>query len=88
MSTAIRERVLKSTFPNPFTSETRITIEGQVNQRMQLLLLDMNGRMLREIAMQGRSSISLGGENLTPGLYMILLLDAGIPAASLKLVAQ
>ncbi len=93
-STEIEEKVNQRgtlgllAYPNPFTSETHIYIEGQLNPDMQLLLLDMNGRMVRDYAMQGRSSISLGGETLTPGLYMILLLDGGIPAANLKLVAQ
>ncbi len=75
-------------YPNPFSSETRITIEGLLNPGMQLLLLDMNGRMVRDYALQGRRSISLSGAYLIPGLYMVLLLDGGIPAANLKLVVQ
>jgi len=75
-------------FPNPIYSETLLSIEGEVNSQMQLMLLDIHGRLVRDFAMQGRFSISLGGENLTPGLYIVLLLEGGIPVASLRLMAQ
>jgi hypothetical protein len=75
-------------YPNPFYSETFLTIEGEVNSQMQLMLLDIHGRLVKDFALQGRSSISLGGGNLTPGLYIVVLLDGGIPVASLRLMAQ
>jgi len=77
-----------SAFPNPFTSETQINIEGQINSQMQLFVLDMHGRMLREIAVQGQSSFALDGAYLTPGLYIVLLTEAGVPVKSLKLLVE
>ena len=73
-------------YPNPFTTETRITIEGQVNQRMQLLIMDSHGRMVKEIVLNGNSFYQPSLEELSPGLYIVMLLDGGVPASSTKLL--
>jgi hypothetical protein len=73
-------------YPNPFTSETRITFEGQVNQGMQLLILDSHGRMVKEIAMNGNNFCQPGLEELSPGLYIVMLVDGGAPASTIKLL--
>ncbi len=73
-------------YPNPFSSETQITIEGQVNQRMQLLILDSHGRRIKEIAMTGNNTYQPGLEALSPGLYIVMLLEGGVPASTVKLL--
>lgn len=73
-------------FPNPLTSETQITIDGQVNQRMQLLIMDSHGRLVREIAMNGSNTFKPGLEELSPGLYIVMLLEGGVPSSSIKLL--
>jgi hypothetical protein len=55
---------------------------------MQLLLLDMHGRLVREFALQGQSSLTFDADMLSPGIYIMMLLDGGVPAAYLKIIAQ
>jgi len=77
-----------SAYPNPFRFQTYIQIDGKPGQYMQLILLDIHGRMVREIALQGQSSLAFNADKLSPGLYILMLLEGGVPAARLKLMAQ
>jgi len=84
--TSISGNINLMAYPNPFTSETRITVEGQVNSRMQLHIMDSHGRLVREIAMNGNNTYQPGLEELSPGLYIVKLLNSGVPASTIKLL--
>jgi peptidoglycan/xylan/chitin deacetylase (PgdA/CDA1 family) len=75
-------------YPNPISSQTQIHVEGQLHPHMQLLLMDAQGRKLKEIDLQGRNTVWLGCDALTPGMYLLILAEKGMPRSSLKLVVH
>lgn len=80
--------VLLAAFPNPFIHETRITVSGPAGESWKLVLLDMQGKRIREIHLHHRDSCSLYREDLSPGMYILQLLDSELPVASIKLIAR
>jgi hypothetical protein len=84
----LSEELKLSAYPNPVTSHTQIHLEGLVNQGMQLLLLDMHGRKLRDLDLKGQNSITMVREGLSSGMYILLLAEEGTPRSSLKLLVR
>lgn len=75
-------------FPNPFTHQTRISILGESKAARKLLLLDLQGRMLREIHVLQNESYQLFRDKLPPGMYILQLIESETPVASLRLIAR
>ncbi len=71
--------------PNPFQHETTITIEGDAAESRQLLLMNMQGSIVRRMETGGRKSIRLSGNNLPPGVYIVGLVGSQGEMAYLKL---
>ena len=72
--------------PNPFHHECFITIEGDATKSSQLILMNMQGSMVRSIETGGRKNISLSGYQLPAGVYMIGLVNSQGTLAWLKLL--
>jgi peptidoglycan/xylan/chitin deacetylase (PgdA/CDA1 family) len=74
--------------PNPFNHESVIQVTGQKGMNSYLIVRDIHGRIVREIRDDTGETFHLSRENLSPGVYIIQLIDAGRQVASLKLLAQ
>jgi peptidoglycan/xylan/chitin deacetylase (PgdA/CDA1 family) len=74
--------------PNPFNHESMIQVTGQKGMNSYLIVRDIHGRIVREIRDDTGETFHLSRENLSPGIYIIQLIDAGRQVASLKLLAQ
>ncbi len=85
---AATTEVTMAAFPNPFNHETLITVTGQSAAQKRLVLLDIKGRKVRDIQLLQNESYQLFRENLSPGLYVLQLIDSGVHVASLRLMAQ
>ncbi|MCK4880751.1 MAG: T9SS type A sorting domain-containing protein, partial [Bacteroidales bacterium] len=74
--------------PNPFHNETLITVSGNSIADGYLIVRDIHGRIVREIREYAGNSYRLSREDLSPGIYIIQLIDSGKQFASLKLMAR
>jgi hypothetical protein len=73
--------------PNPFHHETLIKVSGNNNTGTYLIVRDIHGRIVHEIREYPGDSYRLSREKLSPGIYIIQLIDSGKQIASLKLMA-
>jgi len=74
--------------PNPFLHETLISISGEDNPDAYLIVRDIQGRLVREIRNGTGNAYRFAREGLSPGIYIIQLIDPGSRGAYLKLIAQ
>jgi peptidoglycan/xylan/chitin deacetylase (PgdA/CDA1 family) len=73
--------------PNPFLHETRITVTGNGNTDGFLIVRDIHGRIVQEIREHSGATFHLPRADLSPGIYIIQLIDSGKQVASLKIFA-
>jgi len=73
--------------PNPFLHETLITVSGNYHTDGYLIVRDIHGRIVQEIREHTSASYHLSRADLSPGIYIIQLIDSGKQLASLKLMA-
>ncbi len=72
--------------PNPFDTDTRVTIEGTAQNPVKISVTDMNGKLLTEETLTTTKSLSLGNEYL-PGVYLLQVTYATV-LKNYKLVKQ
>lgn len=75
-------------FPNPFHKRTRIRISGPVLTAGSLVLTDIQGRRMKEMPLPSHEREFFLLEDLKPGIYILQLLDSGVPVAFLRLITQ
>jgi len=73
--------------PNPFRQETRIRVTGNIQSDAYLIVRDLHGRIVQEIRDLTDDSFMLSRASLSSGIYVVQLVQAGIPIAALKLLA-
>lgn len=75
-------------FPNPFEDVLSLRINGSLTQAIDILLFDLNGRLLFEEKALSAGSIEIGGSSaLPPGTYLLSLRDErGLPVGTEKVV--
>jgi hypothetical protein len=73
--------------PNPFLHETRITVTGNGSTDAYLIIMDIHGRIVQEIREHTGATYHLPRADLSPGIYIIQLIDSGKQFASLKIMA-
>jgi hypothetical protein len=73
--------------PNPFLGETHIRISGNVQTGAYLIVRDIHGRNVKEIREKTGNSFRLSDSSLSPGIYVVQLVQSGIALATLKLMA-
>ncbi len=59
-----------SLFPNPFTEETRLRIDGALNNNIEFRLLDAHGHIMLSSRLTGYQSLLIKRGDLAPGLYL------------------
>ena len=93
-ATAVPERVnpLRQVsllaYPNPFQQETLLKIEGGSGKPGYLILRDLQGRILRQLSTGGNREIVMRRDELRPGIYLLQLVEAGVPVATLKVMVR
>jgi peptidoglycan/xylan/chitin deacetylase (PgdA/CDA1 family) len=75
-------------FPNPFRKGTRIRISGPHLTAGSLVLTDIQGRRIKEMPLPSHEREFILLEDLKPGIYILQLLDSGVPVAFLRLITQ
>ena len=85
---AISSKLSMAAFPNPFTHQTRISFSEASIAPRKLLLLDLQGRMLREIQVLQNDSYELLRAKLPPGIYILQLIESEAHVTSLRLIAR
>lgn len=63
-----------SLYPNPFSNNFNLEFNANVDQKVQYLILDPLGRLIKEEAMdavQGRNTFKIETGNLVPSTYLI-----------------
>ncbi|RZJ31727.1 MAG: T9SS type A sorting domain-containing protein [Flavobacterium sp.] len=73
--------------PNPFTSQTLLTMEEPI-ENGSMLLYDVSGRKVRETTNLSGNEIAIERGNLEAGFYFYQLIDGGKILASGKLIAK
>jgi len=78
-------------FPNPFTRSLRVVIDSEKKERATLVLMDVQGRPLKQMAVQlvpGSNTVSFDGlDQLSSGNYF-LRINSGNEVKTLKLLRQ
>ncbi len=85
---SLTKQVSLLAYPNPFRQETVLKIDGGNGKPGFLIMRDMQGRILRQVPTNGNGVILLQREELQPGIYLLQLVEDGVPAATMKLVAR
>ncbi len=85
---ALVSQVKLEAFPNPFRHETRIRVSGQRVHNGILVLMDLQGRKIREFPLLSHEPYQWLREELSPGVYLVQLIDSGVHKASLRLFVQ
>lgn len=75
-------------FPNPFTLGTHIRISGPDFATGSLILRDIQGRYMKEIPILAHKREIYLQQELSPGIYILQLLDSGVHMTSLRLIVQ
>lgn len=72
--------------PNPFSDFTRLEFVNDDNEEHELLIIDMNGRIVQEMMTTGDEFL-IRRENIVPGNYIFRLNTGGINTISGKIMA-
>ncbi|MDB5285042.1 MAG: hypothetical protein JWO06_4117 [Bacteroidota bacterium] len=72
-------------YPNPFSTETKIQLEGNVN-RFSLALYNALGQEVKRISDVSGSSIILNRNNILAGVYFIRLMEGNKTTVTAKVV--
>jgi hypothetical protein len=60
-------------YPNPFQERTTITFNNPDFEKHQLILMDLTGKVIKQIGDITGSQVELSRDHLSPGLYLIEL---------------
>ena len=81
-------QLMLSAYPNPFSHETRIILSAPAGVSGKLILMDMQGRRIRDIQLSQSESYTLFREELPAGMYILQLYDSYTIALPLKLIIR
>ncbi|CAA6815963.1 MAG: Unknown protein [uncultured Aureispira sp.] len=87
-STILDELVEVKVYPNPFTQNATLEVEGKDYNELQLTLYDVSGRTVLETQAYSNNRIELSRGNLQPGIYFYQLLGDDALINTGKLIVQ
>lgn len=82
------KQLMISAFPNPFINSTRIEIQGENFNSLQLNVYDLNGRLVKQQNAQSTNGFTVQKADLTNGTYIFEISSQGKPVAKGKLIAK
>ena len=75
----LEESVQVKVYPNPFTQNATLEVEGETYNELQLTIYDVSGRVVLEQQTYSNNKIEISKGNLQPGVYFYQLLgDAAL----------
>lgn len=73
--------------PNPFTNEITLTVNGRsLGEKAKVIITDVAGRIVNEIPVNANDRGITAGSNLSTGIYLVHISDAGKNSDVLKIV--
>ena len=73
-------------FPNPFDNSTLITFENSGNSKFNLVLMNIQGEVVRTINDINGESVEIQRKDLTDGMYFLQLFSESTLVAVRKLI--
>jgi hypothetical protein len=77
----VTERVQFRVYPNPFEEEIIVHHQTDSEETIEIRLMDMTGRMLRQVAeaprMEGTYAMPVGDLGLSSGFYLVRISQGG-----------
>ncbi|CAA6815975.1 MAG: Unknown protein [uncultured Aureispira sp.] len=87
-TTVLDEAIQVNVYPNPFTQNASLEVEGKDYHELQLTIYDVSGRMVLEKQAYSNNRIELSRGNLQPGVYFYQLLGDAALINTGKIVVQ
>jgi hypothetical protein len=87
-TTVLDEVIQVKVYPNPFTQNATIEVEGKEYKELQLTIYDVSGRVVLEKQAYSNNKIELSRGNLQPGVYFYQLLGDAALINTGKIVVQ
>lgn len=75
-------------YPNPFVNSTRIEVQGETFNSLQLNVYDLSGRVVSTQNANNTNGFTVQKADLTNGTYIFEISSQGRPVAKGKLIAQ
>lgn len=75
-------------YPNPFINSTRIEVQGETFNSLQLNVYDLSGRLIGTQNANNTNGFTVQKADLTNGTYIFEISSQGRPVAKGKLIAQ
>jgi hypothetical protein len=87
--TAVLDEVVQvKVYPNPFTQNATIEVEGKDYNELQLTIYDVSGRVVAQKQAYTNNKVELSRGNLQPGVYLYQLLGDDALISTGKIVVQ
>ncbi|CAA6815944.1 MAG: FIG01179438: hypothetical protein [uncultured Aureispira sp.] len=87
-TTILDEAIDVKVYPNPFTQNASLEVQGKDYKELQLTIYDVSGRMVLEKQAYSNNTIELSRGNLQPGIYFYQLLGDAALINTGKLIVQ
>jgi hypothetical protein len=84
----LEDNIAVKVYPNPFTQNATIEVEGKDYNELQLTIYDVSGRVVLEKQTYTNNKIELSRGNLQPGVYFYQLLGDDALINTGKIVVQ
>jgi hypothetical protein len=75
-------------FPNPFREKTQIIVKSSELKNAVLLLMNLEGRLLKTIPSNNNNTFDIYREDLANGMYLFRILENDEEVANGKIIAQ
>lgn len=75
-------------FPNPFRKKTQIIVKSSELKNAVLLLMNLEGRLLKTIPSNNNNTFDIYREDLANGMYLFRILENDEEVANGKIIAQ
>ncbi len=75
-------------FPNPVKSNGSIKIEFSPNKFNSLKIIDLSGKTLKEVKIEGQDEIDLNFTGMPSGMYFITMENNGLNTISKKIIVE
>jgi hypothetical protein len=75
-------------FPNPFREKTQIIVEAERLKNPVLLLMNIEGQLIKTISSNNNSTFDIYREDLSNGMYLFKIMQGNDEVANGKVLVQ